>query len=52
MEISLHIEPHTEMERLVTGSSSTYFNLPHIPLLLHYLGIVHKREFEKARVVN
>ena len=36
----------------MTGSLCTHFDLPHIPLLLHYLATVCKRAFDKARVVN
>ena len=48
----LHIELCTIIESPVTGSSSSHFDLPHIPLLLHYLATVCKRAFDKARVVN
>ena len=50
----LHIEPRhgMEMENLPTGSSCSYFDLPHILLLLHYLATIRKSAFEKATVIN
>ena len=53
-DIKLHcfqvvIELLTEMESLMTGSSSSHFDLPHNPLLLHYLATVFKRAINKAR---
>ena len=36
----------------MTGSASSHFDLPHIPLFLHYIATVRKKAFHKARVVN
>ena len=41
-----------EKESLVTDSSCSHFDLPHIPLLLHYLATACTMAFNKARVVN
>ena len=38
-----------KIESFVTGSSSSHFDLPPIPLLLHYLVTVHKRHLTRQR---
>ena len=48
----LHIEPCSEVESLLAGSSSSHFNFPHIPLLLYAQLTIRKRAFDKTRVVN
>ena len=48
----LHIEPCSEVESLLAGSSSSHIDFPHIPLLVYTLLTIRKRVFDKTRVVN